>query len=40
MAARKKLAIRGGRVVDPAQGIDRIADVLISNGKIEEITGK
>ena len=40
MAARKKLAIRGGRVIDPAQGIDRIADVLISNGKIEEITGK
>jgi len=40
LAARKKLAIRGGRVIDPAQGIDRIADVLISNGKIEEITGK
>ena len=40
MAARKKLAIRGGRVIDPAQGIDRIADVLISNGKIEEVTGK
>ena len=40
MAARKKLAIRGGRVIDPARGIDRIADVLISNGKIEEITGK
>jgi len=40
LAARKKLAIRGGRVIDPARGIDRIADVLISNGKIEEITGK
>ncbi|HAG55148.1 MAG TPA: dihydroorotase, partial [Dehalococcoidia bacterium] len=40
LAARKKLAIRGGRVIDPAQGIDRIADVLISNGKIEEVTGK
>ena len=40
MATRKKLAIRGGRVIDPAQGIDRIADVLISNGKIEEVTGK
>lgn len=33
MAARK-LAITGGRVIDPAQGIDRIADVLISNGKV------
>ncbi len=38
MAARNKLAITGGRVIDPAQGIDRIADVLISNGKIEEVT--
>ena len=37
MAARK-LAITGGRVIDPAQGIDRIADVLISNGKIEGVT--
>ncbi len=37
MAARK-LAITGGRVIDPAQGIDRVADVLISNGKIEEVT--
>ena len=33
MAARK-LAITGGRVIDPAQGIDRVADVLISNGTI------
>ena len=39
MAARNKLAITGGRVIDPAQGIDRIADVLISNGKIEQVTG-
>lgn len=37
MAARK-LAITGGRVIDPAQGIDRVADVLISNGKIEGVT--
>mgnify|MGYP005626026225 FL=1 len=37
MAARK-LAITGGRVIDPAQGIDRVADVLISNGKIDEVT--
>jgi len=26
-------------VIDPAQGIDRVADVLISNGKIEQVTG-
>jgi dihydroorotase len=32
--AARKLAITGGRVIDPAQGIDRIADVLISNGKV------
>jgi len=34
----RKLAITGGRVIDPAQGIDRVADVLISNGKIDEVT--
>ena len=37
MAARK-LAITGGKVIDPAQGIDRVADVLISNGSIESVT--
>jgi len=36
--AARKLAITGGRVIDPAQGIDRVADVLISNGKIETVT--
>jgi len=39
LAARNKLAITGGRVIDPAQGIDRVADVLIWNGKIEQVTG-
>jgi dihydroorotase len=34
------LAITGGRVVDPSQGIDRLADVLIKNGKIEQVTDK
>jgi dihydroorotase len=34
LLAARKLAITGGRVIDPAQGIDRIADVLISDGKI------
>jgi dihydroorotase len=36
--AARKLAITGGRVIDPAQGIDRVADVFISNGKIDEVT--
>ncbi|MDA1280920.1 MAG: dihydroorotase [Chloroflexi bacterium] len=40
MAAGNKLAITGGRVIDPAQGIDRIADVLILNGRIEEVSQK
>ncbi|MGE3540320.1 MAG: dihydroorotase [Candidatus Tectimicrobiota bacterium] len=29
-----ELLIRGGRVIDPAQGIDRQADVLVADGKI------
>ena len=28
------LVIRGGRVIDPAQGIDRIANVVIKNGNV------
>jgi len=31
------LVLRGGRVIDPAQGIDRIADVSFSGGKVEAI---
>ncbi len=31
------LLIRGGRVIDPAQGLDRQADVWIVDGKIREI---
>ncbi len=30
-------AIVGGRVIDPASGYDGVADVLIANGKIEQI---
>lgn len=39
MSERKNgmLAITGGRVIDPSQGIDRVADVLIRDGKIESI---
>lgn len=35
-----KLVIRGGRVIDPAQGIDRVADVLIADGVVERVTEK
>ncbi len=35
-----ELLIRGGRVIDPANGIDEIADVLIQNGKIAAIGKK
>ena len=31
------LIIRGGRVVDPSQGIDRIADVAFKDGKVEGV---
>ncbi len=31
------LLIRGGRVIDPGQAIDRVADVLIRDGRIGEI---
>ena len=28
------LVIRGGRVVDPANGLDRVADVYVRDGRI------
>ena len=31
------LLIKGGRVIDPSQDIDNVADVYIKNGKIKEI---
>jgi dihydroorotase len=31
------LAIRGGRVIDPANGIDKVADVLIADGRVAEV---
>jgi dihydroorotase len=34
----KPIAITGGRVIDPAQGIDRLADVLLKDGVVEAIT--
>jgi dihydroorotase len=33
----KELLLRGGRVIDPSQGIDRIADVRFRNGSVAEI---
>ena len=30
----RPLLIRGGRVIDPGQGIDRVGDVLIAEGTI------
>ena len=32
-----KLLLKGGRVIDPAQGIDETADVLIDGGLIESV---
>ena len=34
----KSMIIAGGRVIDPAQNIDRLADVLISDGRIVDVT--
>jgi dihydroorotase len=31
------LLIRGGRIVDPSQGIDQIGDLLVSEGKVAQI---
>ena len=31
------LAIRGGRVLDPAQNLDTVCDLLLSGGRIAEI---
>jgi dihydroorotase len=32
-----RLLIKGGRIVDPAQGIDRVADLAIEDGSIREL---
>lgn len=32
--------IRGGRVIDPASGLDSLADVALTDGKVEEIAAK
>ena len=33
----KPILLAGGRVIDPSQSLDRVADVLILDGKIELI---
>jgi dihydroorotase len=37
MRARQTLLIAGGRVIDPASGLDTVADVLIENGLIAAV---
>ena len=34
----RPIAITGGRVIDPAQGIDRLADVLLKDGLVVAVT--
>ncbi len=34
---KHKFVIRGGRMIDPVQGIDEVTDILIGSGKIEKI---
>ena len=33
----RSILIRGGRVIDPASGVDRVTDVLLQDGRIEAI---
>jgi dihydroorotase len=37
LAARYDVLIKGGRVIDPSQRIDRIADLAISEGRIVDL---
>lgn len=32
-----KLLVKGGRILDPASGIDRVADILLENGQVSAI---
>lgn len=32
-----RLLLKGGRIVDPSQGLDKVADLLIENGRIAQI---
>jgi len=35
--AKMRLLLKGGRIVDPSQGLDKVADLLIEDGRIAEI---
>lgn len=35
--ASSKLLIRGGRIIDPASGVDQVGDLLIADGKVQQI---
>ena len=37
MIRNMKILIKGGRVVDPANNLDKVCDVLIENGKISKV---
>ena len=32
-----RLLVRGGRVIDPAQGLDQVADLLVEGGRVVEV---
>src|SRR5690242_10126349 len=31
------LVLKGGRIIDPSQNLDRVADIAFSNGRVQEI---
>ncbi len=35
-----KLVLKGGRIIDPAQGMDTVGDVLVEGGVIAAIGGE
>jgi dihydroorotase len=37
MSAKKTLVLKGGRVIDPANGMDGVHDVVITDGRIERV---
>jgi dihydroorotase len=39
MAMQADLLLRGRRVIDPVNGIDRVADVAVADGKIVAVGG-
>jgi dihydroorotase len=36
----ERLLLKGGRVVDPSQGLDAVADVLIEDGRVREVKAR